>query len=185
MTRPIQRSEILDYETYTDRRDEERERILAVKAPRRIHVGDVLTFYFENTATMRYQVQEMMRAERIVKESAIQHEIDTYNNVLGGPGELGCSLFIEIEDPGARRQKLTQWLDLPRHVYVRLEDDTRVYAQYDSSQVGEERLSAVQYLKFDTQSRIPVAVGSDLPGLTVETRLTEAQRRALGDDLAD
>ena len=154
MTRSVQRSQIVDYATYADQRNAERQRIFAVKAPRRIHVGEVLTFLFENNDTMRYQVQEMMLAERIVKESAIQHEIETYNGLLGGPGELGCSLLIEIDDPRDRAEKLRRWLPLPKHLYVRLDDGSQVWATYDPSQVGEDRLSAVQYIKFDTQGRV-------------------------------
>jgi hypothetical protein len=185
MTRPVERSQIVDYATYAERRDAERERIFAIKTPRRIHVGDVLNFLFENTDTMRYQVQEMMLAERIVKESAIQHELDTYNGLLGGPGELGCSLLIEIEEAQDRPEKLRRWLQLPEHLYVRLEDGSQVRATFDPSQVGEDRLSAVQYLKFDTKGRVPVAVGCDLAELSAETQLTEAQRQALSQDLQD
>ena len=183
MARPLTRDEIVDYETYKERRAAERQRLLAVKEPRRVHCGEFLTFLFENTETMRYQVQEMLLAERIVKEAAIQHEIDTYNGILGGPGELGCSLLIEIVAPELRAEKLRQWLELPRHVYVRLEDGTRVAATYDHGQVGEDRLSAVQYLKFDTRGRTPAAVGCDLPALTCETVLTAVQRQALSEDL--
>ena len=185
MATPIRRSDIVDYETYAERRPAERQRLLALKAPRRVHVGQFLTFLFENTETMRYQVQEMLLAERIVKEAAIQHEIDTYNGILGGPGELGCSLLIEIDDPQVRATKLREWLALPQHVYVRLEDEPRVRARFDPGQVGDDRLSAVQYLKFDTRGRVPVAVGCDLPALGAETVLTEAQRQALRDDLRD
>ena len=69
-----------------------------------IHVGQHLTFLFENTDTIRYQVQEMMRAERIVREADIQHELDTYNELLGGAGELGCCLLIEIDDRAEREK---------------------------------------------------------------------------------
>ncbi len=180
----VRREELVDYETYRERRERERERIFAIKATRRVHVGDVLTFLFENAETIRYQVQEMMLAERIVKEAAIQHELDTYNGLLGAAGELGCSLLIEIDDPAERRGKLEKWLDLPHHLYVLTEDGTRVRATFDAGQIGEDRLSAVQYLKFATGGRVPVAIGCDLPDYTHETKLTEAQRQALREDLA-
>ena len=83
MSRKVARSELLDYQTYDDQRDGLRDEIMRIKQPRRIHLGDELTFLFENTETIRYQIQEMMRAERIVKEAAIQHELDTYNGLLG------------------------------------------------------------------------------------------------------
>ena len=81
--RPVTRAEIVDYATYEDRRDAFRQEVLAAKEPRRVHVGDVFTLLFENQLTVRYQVQEMMRVERIVREADIQHEIDTYNELHG------------------------------------------------------------------------------------------------------
>ena len=80
--RPVQREEILDYITYTEKRSELQLSVLKQKERRRIHLGEYLTFLFENTYTVRYQIQEMMKAEQIVKEEAIQHEIDTYNELL-------------------------------------------------------------------------------------------------------
>jgi hypothetical protein len=183
MTRKVRRDEVLDWQTYSDQREQRRNDILPIKNARRVHLGDELTFLFENTATMLYQIQEMVRAERIVKEASIQHEIDTYNNLLGGTGELSCSLLIEIEDVAERRRKLTEWLALPAHVYLRMEDGSRVAASYDASQVGEDRLSAVQYLKFDTGGQVPVAVGCDMPGLMIEQELSVEQRAALREDL--
>ena len=90
--------------------------MLKQKEPRRIHLGEYLTFLFENTDTVRYQIQEMMKAEQIVKEEAIQHEIDTYNELLGSKGELGCVLLIEIADANERPQKLKDWLGLQEKV---------------------------------------------------------------------
>ena len=85
--KPVLREELLDYVTYAERRDEIRARVLELKRPRRVHVGDELTFLFENRETVRYQVQEMMRVERIVREADILHELQTYNELLGGPGD--------------------------------------------------------------------------------------------------
>lgn len=179
----VERSEIVDYETYADRREAMRSEAMAAKALRRIHVGDNLTFLFENRLTIRYQVQEMMRAEQIVREKDIQHELDTYNELLGQDGSIGCTLLIELEDPELRKAKLTAWLDLLDHLYARLRDGRRVRPTYDPRQVGDDRLSSVQYLKFDVGGEAPVALGADLDDLTAETELTDQQRAALGDDL--
>lgn len=183
--RPVERSEILDHVTYSERREELRPKALAAKAVRRVVVADgTLTFLFENRDTVRYQVQEMMRAEQIVREADVLHELETYNELLGGPGELGCTLLIGIDDPDERAHKLAQWLALPRHVYAELPDGTRVRARFDPRQVGDERLSSVQYLKLAVGGQTPVAIGVDLPELTAHQVLTEEQRRALADDLA-
>lgn len=183
--KPVDRSEILDHVTYTERRDALRPPALAAKAARRVVLAEgTLTFLFENHETVRYQVQEMMRAEQIVREADILHELETYNELLGGPGELGCTLLIGIDDPDERAKKLGEWLALPEHVYAELADGTRVRATFDPRQVGEERLSSVQYLKLPVGPQAPVAIGIDLPGLTAHQVLTEDQRRALAEDLA-
>jgi len=181
--KPISRNDIVDFETYEETRPEFRARVMRVKDARRIHVGDTLTFLFENALTMRYQVQEMMRAERMVKESDIRHEIETYNGLLGGDGELGATLLIEIDDPDERNVKLREWMELPEHLYALLEDGAKVRPTFDESQRGEGRLSSVQYLKFKVGKSAPVALGVDLPGAEAETRLTDAQRQALVEDL--
>jgi hypothetical protein len=181
----VDRSEILDYVTYGERRDEIRATVLAAKAARRILVDDgTLTFLFENRDTVRYQVHEMMRAEHIVKESDIAHELATYNELLGGDGELGCTLLIGIEDEAARDDKLRAWRGLPQHLYAELADGTRVRASFDPRQVGDDRLSSVQYLKFAVGAEPPVALGADLPELSVRTELSAEQRAALAEDLA-
>lgn len=183
--RPVERSEILDYVTYDERRDQLRPAALAIKAARRVTLGDgTLTLLFENRDTVRYQVQEMMRTERIVKEADVLHELATYNDLLGGPGQLGCTLLIGIDDPDARAQRLAQWLPLPQHVYAELPDGSRVHATFDPRQVGDDRLSSVQYLKLPVGGQVPVALGVDMPGLAVHQALTDAQRSALAEDLA-
>jgi hypothetical protein len=182
--RPVRRDEILDLATYERSRGEIRQAVLEAKRVRRVHVADVLTFLFENTATMRYQVQEMVRAERLTGEAEIRHELETYNELLGAKGELGVSLLIEIPEPADRDRKLREWIALPRHLYLETEDGERVRARFDPRQVGEDRLSSVQYLKFDVRGRVPVAVGSDLPQLSARTPLSPEQRAALAADLA-
>jgi hypothetical protein len=92
-------------------------------------------------------------------------------------------LLIEITDPAERDRKLREWLGLLPALYARLEDGTRVRPRFDPRQVGEDRLSSVQYLKFDVRGRVPVAIGSDLPAFPAEALLTEAQRGALREDL--
>ncbi len=181
--RSVERGEIVDYQTYEESRSQFQKEVFVVKVRRRIAVGHCFTFLFENRLTMRYQVQEMMRAEKIVREKDILHELETYNAVLGADGELGCTLLIEIDDPDQRAVKLREWLKLPEHIYALLADGTRVRPTFDRSQVGLERLSSVQYLKFPVAGRVPVALGIDLPGVECEVTLSADQRAALAEDL--
>lgn len=181
--KPVERNEILDYVTYEEQRDAVRDAAMAAKAFRRVHIGEYLTLLFENHLTMRYQIQEMVRVERLVKEADIQHEIDTYNEVLGGDGEFGCTLLIEIDDPAIRNVKLKEWWALPEKIYLLLEDGSRISATFDERQRGDDQVSSVQYMKFNTGGRVPVAAGVDLPTLQAQTRLTKEQGDALEEDL--
>ena len=92
----VTRQEILDYVTYEEQRAIFRKKIMKIKKLRRINVAGVLSFLFENTDTVRYQIQEMMRVERMVKETDIQHEINTYNELLGDSGDQS-NLFHDDE----------------------------------------------------------------------------------------
>ncbi len=180
----VARGELLDWMTYVERRDVLRAEALRAKDERRVQVGEHLTFLFENATTIRYQVQEMMRVERLVREADVQHELDTYNALIGGRGELGCTLLVGIEDAADRDTKLRAWLALPEMVYVKLEDGEIVRATIDEEQRTEGRLSSVQYLKFPVRGRVPVAVGCDHPAVASETQLGPSQRVALRADLA-
>ena len=183
--KPVTRDEIVDYVTWTEQRPSARPDILSAKELRRIHVPNCFTFLFENRETVRYQVQEMMRVERIVKEQDIVHEISTYNELLGGEGELGCTLLIGLDDEEQRDLALRRWIGLLPHLYLRLDDGTQVRGSWDPRQVGSARLSSVQYLKFDTKGQSPAAIGIDFDDELIgpETQLSPEQRQALQDDL--
>jgi hypothetical protein len=174
----------VDYQTYDEQRATFQKEVFAAKERRRIHLGEYFTFLFENTLTIRYQIQEMMRAERIVREKDIRHELETYNGLLGEGGAIGCTLLIEIDDPQERDRKLRRWLELPEHIYARMPDGSRIRPRFDESQRGTGRISSVQYLKFPVGGTAPVALGIDLPEVAGETELTADQRAALGEDLA-
>jgi hypothetical protein len=179
----VAREELLDLKAYDQQREAIRPVVLEAKQARRVHAGGVLTFLFENADTVRYQIQEMIRAERLAREEEIRFELETYNDILGDRGELGCTLLIEIEDPVERDRSLRAWLGLADHLYVKLPDGRKVRPTYDKRQVGADRLSSVQYLKFDVGGVPPVAVGCDLPALQAETVLSPEQLAALRADL--
>jgi hypothetical protein len=181
--RPVERSEIVDYVTYEEQRETIRASALSAKSIRRVLVGEHFTFLFENRETVRYQIQEMMRVERIVKEDEIRHEIETYNELIHPKGNLGCSLLIGIEDESERDEKLRAWKGLNEHIYARMPDGSSLRPTWDPRQVGKGRLSSVQYLAFAFGDHAPAAIGIDLPGIEAETELSEGQREALHNDL--
>ena len=180
----VQRSDILDYETYEEQRPKIRPSAMRAKHLRRIHVGNNLTFLFENHETIRYQILEMVRTEKLVKEADIKHEIDTYNELIGDDGEICATLLIEIADEALRAQKLSEWVGLPEKLYLKLDDGSRSFAQVDSRQNEDEKISSVQFLKFDCGGKTPVAIGSDLENLRIEVDLSGAQMEALKADLS-
>jgi hypothetical protein len=180
----VERKDILDFLTYGEQRDAIRASAMAAKALRRVHLGEHLTFLFENAQTIRYQVLEMVRVEQMVRESDIRHELDTYNEVLGGAGELGCTLLIEIPQERDREVLLRRWRDLPGHVHMAFADGSRAAARFDAYQMSEDKLSSVQFLKFPVGRRTPAALVCDLPGLEGQVKLEAATRQALLEDLA-
>jgi hypothetical protein len=180
----VERSEILDYVTYGEQREAIRDSALRAKSVRRVLVGEHSTFLFENHETVLYQVQEMMRIEHIVKEDDIQHELDTYNELIHPAGTLGCTLMVGIDDEQVRDQKLQEWMGLNEHIYAKLPDGSVARPTWDPRQVGDTRLSSVQYLSFALGPEAPVAIGIEMAGIEAETELSEAQRGALRDDLS-
>lgn len=190
--KPVTRAEILPNATFVaNRRKFEAEQI-AVKSARRVTVGGHLTFLFENHATVWWQVQEMCRVESITADEAVQHELDTYNALGGGPDELGATLLVEYEDPAERDRMLTLLLGLHRHVHLEV-GGHRVAAQFDEAQWNERRLSSVQFLRFpfSAQARaaffdltLPAALVVDHPELSARVLLPGAVRGALCEDLA-
>ncbi|MBW1756376.1 MAG: DUF3501 family protein [Deltaproteobacteria bacterium] len=180
----VERSEILDYVTYGEQRGAIRDSALRAKSVRRILVGECFTFLFENHETVLYQIQEMMRIEHIVKEDDIQHELDTYNQLIHPAGTVGCTLLVGIDDEELRDQKLREWMGLNDHIYAKLPDGSLARPTWDSRQVGDTRLSAVQYLSFALGPDAPVAISIEMPGIEAETELSDAQRGALREDLS-
>jgi hypothetical protein len=130
----------------------------------------------------------MIRAEQIVKEAEIKHEIDTYNEIVTANGSLGCSLLIEIDNPELRQQKLSKWLKLPEKLFVILESGEKIPAIFDKRQIGSDRLSSVQYLRFDVKGQVPKAIAINMPNFKEDFPevliLSEDQKKALKDDLA-
>ncbi len=120
--RKIERADVLNLYEYEKVRDRLRREVIAAKDRRRVPVGDRLSFLFENRQTVLFQIQEMIRAERIVAEERIQDEIDVYNELIPGPGELSATLMIEIEDRSRIKPELDRFMgiDTGQHVWLQI-----------------------------------------------------------------
>jgi len=186
--------DIKDLREYERERDEFRRHIVEMKKRRRVQLGDLLTITFENTDTMRFQIQEMARIERMLTDEQIQNELDTYNQLIPDPNELSSTLFIEIDD----KERLYEWLPklvgIQRAVSFWLHDGSSV----PSTPEDEERLTregtttTVHYLKFrftpeqiDAFAAGPVRIVVDHPNYNAVVELTEEQRSELVGDLRD
>ncbi|MGO9229168.1 MAG: DUF3501 family protein [Bryobacteraceae bacterium] len=188
--KPIDVSEIKNIAEYELERAELRPRMMALKDRRRVHVGDHLTLLFENRDTVRYQIQEMMRVERMVLPEAIQHEVDTYNELIPNRGDLSACLLIEYESPEERDVRLRELRGLEEHVSIAVAGLPPTRAIFDTRQISTDRLSAVQYIKFalSAEQRACWSSGArivvDHPNLRVEQPLTVAQLAELSEDFA-
>ena len=188
--RPIDVSEILDIAAYELERKRLRPRIMALKDRRRIRLGDHMSMVFENRETVRYQIQEMMRIERIVEPEAIRHEVDTYNELIPGPNELSATLFIEYETPEERAIWLRELLGLEHHVGMEVAGRV-VRARFDTRQIASDRLSSVQYIKFPLDPeqirrwREGVRIFVDHPRYRAEHVLTPEQLDELARDFEE
>jgi len=147
--RKLTRSDIKTNEEYANEREDRRRRIIALKKLRRVEVGDRLSLNFENRETVAYQIQEMMRVEKIIDESKIQFEIDIYNSLIPETDALSATMFIEIKESADMRAILDslQGLDQPGSVYIRI-DGEEIPAEFEPGHSREDRISAVHYVTF-------------------------------------
>jgi hypothetical protein len=154
-TRELTLADIADQRAYERERDEFRREVIAAKKVRRITVGPVITLTFESRLTMRFQIQEMARAEKMVSDEQIQHELDVYNRLLPAPGELSATLFLELTSEAELRKWLPGLVGVERSAELRigLGELMQVVpsspeADHDSLLTREEVTAAVHYVRF-------------------------------------
>lgn len=194
--RKLSPDDILDLRAYERERTDLRQRIIELKRTRRVALGPILTILFENTETMRWQVQEMARAERMLRDDQIAHEVDTYNQLIPDAGELSGTLFLELTSDDALREWLPRLVGIEHHIAIALPNGERVPGR--PSDEDEARLTradttaAVHYLRFafapEQVSAFragPVRVTVDHPEYRYEALLDAAHHAALVPDLVD
>jgi hypothetical protein len=187
----IPRSLILDLGDYERKRDEIRPAAMKARRLRRVAIGPNATFAFENVETLTYQVHEMLRAERIAREPEVQHEIETYSELLPTSSSLSGTLLIEFPDPEERATRLADMLGLDKHLRVEIDGAGSAGAEFDQRQIDEERLSSVQFVRFnlDASQRealldgAKLSVVSDHPSYSYRVAVAPETAAALADDL--
>ena len=190
---PITRDDIVDIAEYERIRPAFRKHVVEMKKNRRLPVGDRMTLVFENRDTVRFQIQEMMRVERMVDENAIRHEIETYNQLIPGKRELSATMLIEIQEYGRIKEYLDALVGLTRDcVFLEVNGD-RVAAAFDEDQSEDGRISAVQYIRFRMTDKMvedfrdaekPARIVVEHPNYSHTADINGDVRRSLIGDLA-
>jgi hypothetical protein len=193
--RLVDRSEVLPLGEYEKVRDQFRARVIAEKKPRRVSLGERASCMFENHDTALLQIQEMLRTERITKESAIAHEIETYNALVPQDGEVSATVMIEIPEQGPRDEFLAKARGFEDHVAL-VVDGESFPARYEKPLSPAPRTTAVHYFKFKLSESakkkiaaakngaLDLAIESTLPAYAVKTKLSPDLVRELAEDFA-
>jgi hypothetical protein len=187
--------DIKDVRAYERERDEFRRHIIELKKARRIALGPIMTIVFENTDTMRWQVQEMARAERMSTDEQIAHEVETYNQIIPDRGELSATLLLELTSEPALREWLPRLVGVERSVVIALPDGAEVRGrpsdEDEARLTREDTTAAVHFVKFsftDDQRRAfekgPVRIVVDHPEYRQDVTLTDEQHDAIAADFA-
>ncbi|HVW25997.1 MAG TPA: DUF3501 family protein [Polyangiaceae bacterium] len=190
--KPVERSEILELGEYEEVREHFRRRVIELKRLRRVAVGGNLTVLFENRDTVLYQIQEMIRTERITREDAILHEIETYNELLPSKNELSATIFIEFPERTERERMLVELAGVEDKFYLEV-DGERTTARNETRGVRPDRTTAVHYVKYplgDAAARsviskkANVVLGVDHPAYRAEAALVRRTLEEIATDLA-
>ena len=190
----ITRASLLTLEAYAKVRSEFRANVMEHKKHRRIHLGPHVTLQFEDEMTMRYQVQEMLRAERIFEEEGIQEELDAYNPLIPDGSNWKATMMIEYEDPAQRQKALSELIGIEDRVWVQVDGCRRIYAlaDEDTERETDVKTSSVHFLRFELDAAMKQAlrggaglrVGIDHPRYQAAVEVAGSVRDALLKDLA-
>jgi hypothetical protein len=189
LLRPITPADIKGPALYGPIRDDFRKRIMELKAPRRVLVGDKVTLVFENRHTLTFQIEEMLRAENITSPAGIAEEIAVYNALMPDADSLSATLFIAVAQDRARAE-LDALIGLDEHVVLHIGPHA-LRAQFEPGRATHDRISAVQYVRFKltptarvalATAGTPLALEIDHPGYTHRVELPEATRASLAHD---
>ena len=191
----LSRSDLMSLEDYAEKRDEFRQMVIAHKKNRQVALGDHARLYFEDRVTMQYQVQEILRIEKIFEGSAIEEELEAYNPLIPDGANWKATFMIEYEDPEERRVALGQLIGIEQKVWVRVGELDKIYpiANEDLVRETEDKTSAVHFLRFQLDAETVAAVkageaitfGIDHERYGAEPLLTaDAVRASLAADIS-
>jgi hypothetical protein len=191
----ITRDSLMPLEAYAKARPAFRERALAHKKLRTVHLGEHVTLLFEDELTVRYQIQEMLRIEKVFEEAGIRDELDAYNPLVPDGTNFKATMLIEYEDPDARTAALARLVGIEDRVWVEVDGCARVHAIADEDlpRATDAKTAAVHFLRFELSPEMAsalkrgggLAIGVDHPAYDVAIpAITPEARKALVADLA-
>jgi hypothetical protein len=190
---PINRENLLSLEAYARERNAFRARVMEHKKRRTVHLGGNVTLQFEDELTIRYQVQEMLRIERIFEQEGIQGELEAYNPLVPDGSNWKATMLIEYPDPEERKRQLQLLKGIERGVWVQVQGHERVHAiaDEDLDRETQEKTSSVHFLRFEFDPAMRAAlrggaavrVGIEHPHYQASTGLPSEVRAALCADL--
>jgi hypothetical protein len=189
----IARESLLSLEAYARQRPQFRARVMEHKKRRTVHVGSHVTLQFEDELLIRYQIQEMLRIERIFEEEGIQGELDAYNPLVPDGGNWKATMFIEYPDVDERRRMLARLKGIEARTWVQAEGAERVYAiaDEDLERENEEKTAAVHFVRFELSPAMReslrrgarLVIGVDHPEYRAQVEVSPEQRASLLADL--
>lgn len=182
--KPIALDDVKNIADYEKVREGMRAEVIALKKRRRVHAGPNLTFLFENRQTVLFQIQEMMRTERIVHDDKVQDEIDAYASLLPGEGEVSATLFIEIPDlfkmtQAEVRTMVNRFQGLDQGGVSLVVGEHRLPARFEGGHSKEEKMAAVHYLRFPVTDEARVALAD--PTVTARIVVDHPNYQGEGD----
>ncbi len=194
MMAQIERRSLLSLEAYARERHAFRARVIEHKKRRTVHLGDHVTLIFEDELTVRYQIQEMLRIERIFEETGIEDELEVYNPLVPDGGNLKATMMIEYTDVAERQRSLAQLKGIEDRVWLQVAGGVRVYAiaDEDLERENDEKTSAVHFLRFELDQEmrntlrygVGLAMGIDHRQYQANVEVAPEIRAALLADLA-
>ena len=189
----LKREDLLPLEAYARSRNQFRAEIIAHKKRRTVHIGAHVTLQFEDALLIRYQIQEMLRIERIFEEEGIQGELDAYNPLIPDGRNWKATMFVEYPDADERRRMLARLKGVERRVWVQVAGQARVYgiADEDLERENEEKTSSVHFLRFELDAAMraelrrgaALSMGVDHPAYSASLEVAPEIRASLADDL--
>jgi len=194
MSRQLSRGDLWSLEEYAEHRPSFRAQVLAHKKNRQVGLGAHARLYFEDRLTIHYQIQEMLRIEKVFEAAGIEEELEAYNPLIPDGHNWKATLMLEYEDPAERAQQLARMIGVENRVWLQVDGCDRVYpiADEDLERENETKTSSVHFLRFELSPSMitavhqgaAVAAGIDHPAYTVEsTPLAAEIRDSLAGDL--